>query len=61
VRPPTAESDSQTANLSVRGVRISDLIIERIFAIASLYAASECADGRALIGKIWSTMIYQSN
>jgi hypothetical protein len=61
MRPPTAETDSQTADLSARGVRISDLIIERTFVIASFYAASECADGRALIGKIWSKKRYQSN
>jgi hypothetical protein len=36
VERPIAEVDSETADPSVRGARIADLIIERIFAAASL-------------------------
>jgi hypothetical protein len=45
-----AEAHSQTADPSVCGVRISDLITWRIFAAVSFYATSERADGRALTG-----------
>jgi hypothetical protein len=43
---------------SVRGVRISDLITGRIFAVASLYATPECADGRALTGAAEAHAFY---
>jgi hypothetical protein len=36
------EADLQTADPSVRGVRISHLITGRIFAAPSLYTAPEC-------------------
>jgi hypothetical protein len=55
-RPPRAEADFQIANPSVHGVHISNLIIGRIFAAASLDAAPECADGRTLTGRIWSDL-----
>jgi hypothetical protein len=45
-----AAADSRTADSSVRGVRVSDLITGRIFAAASVDAAPECADGCALTG-----------
>jgi hypothetical protein len=45
-----AEADSQTADSSVCGVCISDLIAWRIFTAVSFYAAPECADERALTG-----------
>jgi hypothetical protein len=41
---------SETADLSVCGVRIANLITGRIFTAASLCAAPEWADRRALIG-----------
>jgi multisubunit Na+/H+ antiporter MnhE subunit len=43
------EDNSTTTDPSVCDVRIADLISGCIFAAASLYATSECADGRALI------------
>jgi hypothetical protein len=45
-----AEANSQTADPSVRGVPISDLITRRIFAAASLFAAPKCADVRSFSG-----------
>jgi hypothetical protein len=44
------EPDFETSDPSISGVRIADFITRRIFAAASLYAATECADGRALTG-----------
>jgi hypothetical protein len=55
-RPPRAKTESQTADLSIHGVRISDLITGRIFATSSLWAASEWAEGGALTGRIWSIL-----
>jgi hypothetical protein len=46
------EADFQTANPSVRGVCISDLITGRIVAAASLSAVPECADGRTQTGAV---------
>jgi hypothetical protein len=45
-------ADSEIADLSLCGVRIANLITVRIFATASLYAAPEWADRRALIGAV---------
>jgi hypothetical protein len=45
-----AEANPQIADPSGPDVRISDLITGRIFAAASLYAASECAHGRGPTG-----------
>jgi hypothetical protein len=41
-----AEANSQTADPSVRGAHISDLITMCIFAAASFYTAPGCADRR---------------
>jgi hypothetical protein len=48
--PSIVEANSETIDPSLRGFRITDLITGRIFAAASLYAALDCADGRALTG-----------
>jgi hypothetical protein len=42
-RPPMAEANSQIADPSVRGIRISDLITGRPF-------TAKCGDGRAITG-----------
>jgi hypothetical protein len=51
-----AEANFQTADLSVRGVQISDLITGRIFT-ASLDTAPECADGRRGRSRLLPTTI----
>jgi hypothetical protein len=43
------ETNSTTTDPFVCDVRIADLITGRTFTTASLYATSECVDGRALI------------
>jgi hypothetical protein len=50
VRPLIAKANFQTADTSVRGVRISDIITGYIFPTVSLFAAPECAHGCALTG-----------
>jgi hypothetical protein len=44
------EVDSETANPSIPGVRIADLITGRIIAAASIFIAPQRASGRALSG-----------
>jgi hypothetical protein len=43
-----AETETETADPSVRGVCTTDRITERIFAAASVYATLDSADGHAL-------------
>jgi hypothetical protein len=50
MRRPKAEIDSETADPSVRSVRIADLITEHILPAVSLPVIPNCADGRPLTG-----------
>jgi hypothetical protein len=59
VRPPMAE----TTDLSVCGVRISDLVTGRHFAASSPYSTAECPDRCALTGAadVYVFMVFSTS